>query len=153
MAAQAYFGDSMTLTVTAPDGSTDVPVAGLQGVSFMLSAEHIELFTADSIEWEAVKKRELRIPTEVEYAKFDESFAQWWMGVDSAGTSVEDTSDVAFFQIDGTITSSDGSSTIEATVDDVYFEELPLFEAEEGEWIAQSLSGTGKTVSNFAPQA
>lgn len=146
-----YFGDSMTLTVTAPD-ATDVPVGGLQGVTFQLSADHIELFTADSIEREAVKKRELSIPVEIEYAKFDETFAQWWMGVTATAASVTDTSDVALFTIDGTITSADGSTTLEATVQDVYFEDLPLFESQEGEFIAQSLSGTGKTVSNFEVQ-
>lgn len=154
MSAQPYFGDSMTMTVTDPQGGDDVPVAGLQSVSFMLSAEHVELFTSDSIERESVKKRELSIPVEAEYAKFDATFAQWWMsGGESAATSVSDTSDVAEFAIDGTITSADGSTTIEVTVEDTYFEELPIFEASEGEFIAQSISGTGKTVSNFAPQS
>lgn len=154
MAEQPYFADSMTLTVTAPDGTADVPVAGLQSVTFRLSAEHVELFTADSIEREDVKKRELSIPVEIEYAKFDETFATWWMDPDAGSeTSVQDTSEVALFAIDGTLTSADGSTTLEATVDDVYFEELPIWEASEGEFVSQNLSGTGKTISNFAPQA
>ncbi|AHG00923.1 hypothetical protein HALLA_12125 [Halostagnicola larsenii XH-48] len=150
MAAEPYFGDSMTLSVTDPQDG-DVPVAGLQSVSVMLSAEHIELFTADSIKRESVKKRELSVPVEVEYAKFDETFAQWWMGVTSAGSSIEDTSDVALFSIEGTITSANGDTTLEGSIDDVYFEEMPLWEASEGEFVSQSLSGTGADVSNFAP--
>lgn len=152
MAAEPYYGDSMTLTATDPQ-SGDVPVAGLQSVSVMLSADHVELFTADSIKREAVKKRELSIPIEVEYAKFDKTFAEWWMGVTSAGSSISDTSDVALFSIDGTITSSDGSTTLEITVDDVYFEEMPIWESTEGEFISQSLSGTGSDVSNFGTQS
>lgn len=149
MAAEVFWGDTMTLTVTAPDDSTDVPVAGLQGVSIMLSAEHVELFTADSIEWETVKKRELTIPVEIEYAKWDNEFAKWWMDPSAGATSITDTSDVAFFSIDGSVT-SDQDTQYSATVDDVYFEELPLFEASEGEFVSQSLSGTGKTVSDFS---
>ena len=148
MAAEPYFGDSMTLNVQAPDG-TAVPVAGLQSVSFMMEAEHIELFTADSIEWETVKKRELRIPVEIEYAKFDETFAQWWMGVTAQSASITDTSDVAFFTIDGQISPANGGDAREATVENVYFDEMPLWEANEGEFISQNLSGTGQTVSNF----
>ena len=152
MTEKAYFGDSMTLSVDDPDAGA-VPVAGLQSVSVSLSAEHVELFTADSIKREAVKKRELSIPVEIEYAKFDETFAQWWMGVSSASATIEDTSDVALFSIDGELTSSDGATTLEVSVDDVYFEEMPIWESEEGEFVSQNLSGTGKDVSNFDEQA
>lgn len=143
----------MTLSIEEDDGSTSIPVAGLQSVSLMLSAEHIELFTADSIEREAVKKRELSIPVEIEYAKWDEAFGQWWMagGASSTATSVTDTSDVTTFSINtANVTSADGSTELQVTVDEIYFEELPIFESQEGEFISQSISGTGKTVSDFS---
>lgn len=151
MTAKSYFGDSMTLSVNDPDGGS-VPVAGLQSVSFQLSAEHVELFTADSIRRDEVKKRELSIPVEIEFAKFDETFAQWWMGVESAAAEIADTSDVALFEISGEITSSDGDTTKEATVEEVYFEDLPLWESSEGEFISQNISGVGAWVSNYDVQ-
>lgn len=155
MTAQPYFGDTMTMTVTAPDDATDIPVAGLKGVTLMLSAEHVKLYTADSIERESVKKRELETPVEIEYAKWDEAFAQWWMAGDagSTATSVTDTSDVSKFTIDGTVTSADGTTTLQATVQDVFFEEFPLWDASEGEFISQNISGEGRTVSDFSVQA
>lgn len=149
----AFFGDSMALMLEEDDGSMEVPVAGLQGVSIMLSADHVELFTADSIERETVKKRELSIPVEIEYAKWDKSFAQWWMagGGSSSATSVTDTSDVTTFSINtADLTSADGSVTLNVAVDNIYFEELPIWEASEGEFVSQSISGTGKTISDFS---
>lgn len=153
MAAKPYFGDSMTLSIEEENGSSAVAVAGLKNVTAMLSAEHVKLFTADSIEREEVKKRELEIPVEIEYAKWDESFAQWWMagGGSSTATSVTDTSDVTTFSINtAEVTSADGSTTLQLQIDGIFFEELPIWEANEGEFITQSLSGEGKTVSDYS---
>ena len=151
----AYYADDLTLTVNDSAG-TEIAVAGLKGVTIELEAEHIELFTTDSIEREAVKKRELSVPIEIEWALWDEAFVQAWMAGDSTATgqtTVADTSDVAIFDIDGTVTSVDGSKTLQVTVEDVYFESFPVWDAQEGEFIMQNASGTGKTISDLSVQA
>jgi len=155
MAAEVFFSDDATLTVNdSADTGLDV-VAELKGVTFELTADHVTLFSGDSIERSAVKKRELEIPVDISVAAFDPAFAQAWMAGDSTttATSVTDTTDVAEFNLTGTFTTVGGGTTYDVEIDGVYFETLPMFGADEGEFIVWDISGTGKTVSNLDAQA
>lgn len=154
MATGIYFSDDATLSVS-DSGSTGLDVvAELKGVTFELTADHVTLYSGDSIERSAVKKRELEIPVDISVAAFDPAFAQAWMAGDSTTTqtSVTDTTDVAEFQLDGTFTTVGGGTTYDVTVEGVYFETMPVFGADEGEFIVWDISGTGQTISTLDTQ-
>jgi len=51
------------------------------------------------------------------------------------------------FNLVGTVTPSDSGTDLEADVTGVYFEEMPVFDASEEEWVTESLSGTGADVT------
>jgi hypothetical protein len=155
MAAEVFFSDDATLSV-ADSADTGLDVVGeLKGVTFELTADHVTLYSGDSIERSAVKKRELEIPVDISVAAFDPAFAQAWMAGDSTttNTSVTDTTDVAEFNLTGTFTTVGGGTTYDAEIGGVYFDTLPMFGAEEGEFIVWDISGTGQTVSNLDTQA
>ena len=152
MSAQRYFGDDMALKIETTAGTpTEIVVASLKGVTVTLSAEHVDLYSADSIEREDVKKRQLEVPVEVSIAAFDVALMQGWMAGDSTttATSVTDTSDVATFTLTGTLTPAGGGSDLKAVVEEVYFPEMPVMDASEGEWVVHDLSGKGKTISSL----
>lgn len=153
MASQRYFSDDATLTVEDNAGSpSTIPVASLKGLTIELTADHVELFSGDSIEREAVKKRQAEVPVEISVAAFDVTLMQGWMAGDSTttATSLTDTSDVAEYRVKGTFAPVDSTgNTIECQVTGVYFESMPLFDSAEGEYIVKDLSGTGKTISNL----
>jgi len=157
MAAEIFFSDDATLSVADSGGTSLDVVAELKGVTFELTADHVTLYSGDSIERSAVKKRELEIPVEISVAAFDPEFAQLWMEGDSTaatpGTSVTDTTDVAEFELTGTFTTVGGGTTYDVTVEGVYFETMPVFGSEEGEFIVWDISGTGKTISTLDTQA
>jgi hypothetical protein len=148
MAAENWFGDTMTISVQTNDSSpVTVPVGSAKQVQVILQADHIELGSADTILREAVAKRNFRVPVTITIAAFDDTWAQEWLGGDgSAATSVTDDHTVAQFDITGTITSEDGT-TENVTVEDVYVPQLPVMDANEGQWIAHQISGTGKSIS------
>lgn len=148
MAAENYFGDSMTATVDTEDATpVSVPVGSLKQVNIAVEAEHIELDSADTILREDVAKRNFSVSVTVGIAAFDPVLIQEWLGGDgTAATSPTDDNSVATFDIVGTVTSSDGTTTT-ATVDSVYFPNLPVFNAQEGQWIQWDLQGTGKTIT------
>jgi hypothetical protein len=154
MAEEIYFADDATLTVE-DDASTpsSIAVGELKGVTIELTADHVTLFSGDSIERSAVKKREAEIPVEISVAAFDVQLMQGWLAGDSTATgttSLTDTTDVAEYTITGEFTNIGGGSTVTVTVEGVYFETMPAFTADEGEFIVKDLSGTGSTVSDFS---
>lgn len=136
----------MTLSAETED-ATNVPVAGLQGVNIGVTAEHTELFTADSILREDVRKAQAGVPVEFETAKWDATFVKQWLGGGTGESfSIEDTSEVTLFNITGSVFNDEGDE-FEAEATDVYFEELDVFDASMGEFISKSQSGTGKDVN------
>ena len=155
MAATKFFGDSMTLTVETAGDSNAVPVGVLQNVEITVQADHTELYGADTILREDVKKSNLSVTVNAGVASIDyDAFHQQWLSGSDTSTDASqtptDTNDVALFDITGTITDTSGT-TKQAQVTDVYFEELPVYSAEQGEYIEWDLSGTGKTIDITDP--
>lgn len=149
MAEENWFGDSMTATVTKTDPTTPrtVPVGSLKQVQITVEAEHVELTSADTILREDVAKRNLNVGVVVGVAAFDAQMVREWLGGDgAAAASPADNNSVAKFDIVGSITSP-GGTTIEATVEDVYFPSLPVMDAQEGNWVQHNLEGDGATVT------
>jgi hypothetical protein len=140
-----WWGETMTLSAETTD-TNSVPVAGLQSVSISASGEHTSLFTADSVLREDVRRGQMEVSIEFEYAKWDATFVQSWMGAGQDNTTIEDSSEVPLFNITGTIENGQGD-TLDVEVTDVYFEELDVFEASMGEFISKNQSGTGKNMT------
>lgn len=148
MAAENYFGDTMTATIETNDASpVSVPVASLKQVMVRLDGEHVELDSADTIFREDVAKTSLRVHVIVGFAAFDTTLIKEWMGGDgAAASSPTDDNSVAKFDITGSVTSSDGT-TITATIEDVHFPQVPVFDANESQWIQHNIEGDGRTIS------
>jgi len=154
MAVQRYYADDATLTLNDNAGTpAEVPVASLKGVTITMSAEHVTLFSGDSIEREDVKKRQLEINVEISVAAFDTNLLKTWAAGDSTETaqsSIVDTSDVALYGLETTFESVDGGTTLSIDVDDIYFPEMPAIDTSEGEYVVKELSGVGKTISDIS---
>lgn len=142
-----WWGETMTMGAETSGDATSVPVAGLQNVSISASGEHTSLYTADSVLREAVRKGQMEVTVEFEYAKWDAGFVKEWLnGSSGTSTTIADTSEVKLFDITGTVTNDQGDD-LAVEVTDVYFEELDVFDASMGEFISQNQSGTGKNVN------
>lgn len=154
MPTERYFGDDMTLTFQTEANSNSLTAAKLRGVTITVTANHQEFYSADSVKREDVKRRELAVEVEIEYAQFNEDVAQYWLqGDDSTtSTSINDTSDVTLFNLTGEVnqtdhTGSSGDESLKAVVSEIHFEEMPVFDSQEGEYLAQNLTGRGSDVT------
>lgn len=148
MVEENWFGDSMTATITTNDAiPVTVPVGSLKQVQVTVEAEHVELTSADTILREDVAKRNLNVSVVVGVAAFDDTFVKEWLGGSGAAAgSPTDDNTVAKFDVVGTITSP-GGTTLQATVEDVYFPSLPVMDAQEGNWVQHNVEGDGKTIT------
>ena len=141
-----WWGETMTLSAET-DGETAVPVAGIQSVSISASGEHTTLYTADSVLREDVRRGQMAVNVEFEYAKWDAEFAKQWLGAgEGPNQSIEDDSEVPLFNITGTIENAQGDE-LSIEVVEVFFEELDVFEASMGEYVSKNQSGEGKDLN------
>lgn len=154
MPTDRFFGDDMTLTFATEENDNSLTAAKLRNVSITVEADHVEFYSADSVLREEVKRREMAVNVEIEYAEFNEDVAQYWLQGDDTTTSttINDTSDVTLFNVEGEVNMTDhtgdsGDESLKAVVSDVHFDEMPLIESSEGEYLSQSLSGRGKDVT------
>ncbi len=152
MVADAYYFDEGTLTVTEESGSTEVAVAGIQGITIEPEYGTLErLYTADSTQIESQKQAEAAVNVEIDYSKFDIDAAKQWLGGSgSSATSLTDTSDPTKFTVKVVSTSADEGIERTAEVTGVTFESWPLVDGSQGEFEEYNLSGTGETVSQLA---
>jgi hypothetical protein len=148
MAAERYFGDSMTVTIDTEDTSpVSVPVGSLQQVQIIANAEHVELTSADTTKRDDVAKRNFGVDVTVGVAAFDMTIVEEWLGGDgSSSSSYTDDNSVALFTVAGSVTGSDGT-THTATVDGVYFPQMPIIDAQEGQWVRHNVQGDGADVT------
>lgn len=151
MATSAYwFDDFTTLDLKIQDG-TDIPAAGIQGVTIVPSTNIEHLFTADSIKADTRKQDEFTVDVQIDYSLWDITVLQEWMSGDSSpGTppiSQSDTSDPATFKIDGVFNNADASAALNATVEDITFEEMPVVDGSRGEFVEWGLEGTGEDLT------
>jgi hypothetical protein len=148
MAAENWFADTMTATVETEDSSpVSVPVGSFKQVTISAEADHVELYSADTIEREQVNKRAFKVNVNAGVAAFDNTFIEEWLGGDGpSSTSLTDDNSVATFDLEGSITSAAGT-TYTATVTGLYFPTLPIMDAQEGAWVQHNYQGTGSAVS------
>lgn len=153
-----YYGEEVTITVsvdTSGDGSadTDLTVARARSATVTLSPEHDEFFAPGEVTRDEVKRREIDVSVEIEAAEFDEQLAQYVLGGDpsSTGTATDLSSadnNVATFEVTVEQPDTEGTDTRKAVVDGVFFEEMPLVDAAEGEFESKDLTGHGNAVEH-----
>ena len=142
--------DYQTLTVENEAG-TETVVAGLEGLTITPTTTTDQHYTADSAKINDQVSYEHAVNVEIDTAYWDGDFAKEWLGGSGASaTSWADTSDPELFQI-ATYThdSRDGSMQLTAEVENITFEEIPLVEWSQGEYLSWNLSGTGEDIPNF----
>jgi len=154
MSAEAYWFDDAALTTFETDEGTptQIPIAGLQGVTITPSVSIEQLYTGDSIKIQEQKQHEFSVDVNIVYSKWDESFAKQWLGGEgSTAMSMTDTSDPQRFAINTfDPVSVGGGTTINSQVDGITFEEMPLFDGSRGEYVEWDLSGTGEDIVDYS---
>lgn len=152
MPTDRFFGDDIANFLVDINGTT-ITAGKVRDVSIMGTADHVELFTGDSVNRSEVKRREVGIDVEMTLVEFNEELGQYWLqGSDSTSTTINDDSNVAEFNItveqDMTDhTGASGDESLKAVVNNTHFEEMPLLNLAEGEYNEHELSGSGDAVT------
>jgi len=153
MSSNRYFGDDIATFSVEIDG-TSVTAGKVKDVSIVVVGEHTNLFTADSVKREEVKRSEVTVDVEFTIVEFNEELAQYWLQGDGSTTSDTITDDSNVAQFDITVeqnmtdhTGESGDESLKADVSGVDFPEMPVLELAEGEFNEHTLSGTGDGVT------
>lgn len=154
MPTDLYFGDDITIaTFQEADGSTSLTAGKARSGNVRAEADHVELFTTDSITRDEVKRRELVVIVELEFVEFNEDIVQYWLdGTGSTSTTINDDSavqeyDITLEQLMTDHTGSSGDEKLKAAVTGVHFPEMPMIDFSEGEYSAKSLTGRGDAIT------
>jgi len=149
-----HLRDFTTLDIKENDSDTVMGVAGITDVTIVPSVTIDRLMTADSIKAETRKQYDFGVQVDIGYAKFSENvdLVQQWMAGSggSTSTSMTDTSDPQTFDIDGVFDSVGGDRTLSVTVADITFEEMPVFDGSQDEFVAWDLSGEGEDLTDVS---
>jgi len=139
-----------TLDMTT-DGGTETPVAGIHNVEVVASVDITKFDTADSIFTEDKMQSGFNVDVSIEYGLFDGDIVKEWLAGDggTSATSMTDTSRPQQFSLTGTFEDRGGSNQIELTVEEITFEDMPLFSGGEDEYAAWNLEGDGAKLTNF----
>lgn len=154
MTTNRFFGDDLATFSVEVDGTT-LTAGKVKDVSITLSGEHTNLFSADSVKRQEVKRSEVMVDVEFTIVEFDEALAQHWLQGDTSTTSQTINDDANVTQFDITLeqdmtepgTASGEATGLKAVVNGVDFPEMPVLELAEGEFNEHSLSGTGTSVT------
>lgn len=144
--------DYTTLELAVDGGSPTTPVAGISGVTVVPSVSIDRLKTADSGKTEAKHQYDYNVDVGIEYALWDREGSvveQWLGGAGSSSTSWTDTGQPAEFQLNGSFDSVEGDATMDFTVEGITFEEMPIIDGEQNEFLTRDLSGTGDNIPEF----
>jgi len=151
MAETAYhLQDFVTLNLT--NGTDTVAAAGVRGVTITANVERDNLFTADSTTRDTGKQREFSVDVEIEYAKFSADVVKEFLGGSGvASTGWGDNSDPQQFQLTFEVDGTDAANgeTLEVTVGEIEFDEMPIFDGSHDDFAMWDLSGTGYALNNF----
>lgn len=147
MAAEKYHGDDADITISTSSG-TSITVGIIQGVTVTPVFETDELYGADSILREDIVQRDFEVEVECEFTEWDIALIKEFLGGSgSSSTGVVDTTDPALFTVTGKMTPRDSSTTDDVTVDEVVFDELPIFSSSKDEHMDKNITGIGRTLT------
>ena len=158
MVNACWFSNSATIRLLS--GGTSVPVGALKNVKFIPRFKFTELRGMETIYRHCVSKYDYEVDVEFSYAMWD-SGADLLLWSFLKGDNVADTTEVgsvddtanyrskcALFNIEATVNDTTGSSTLTATVYNVYFKEIPV-ELIENEYISRACTGKGNAISFY----
>jgi len=158
MVNACWFSNSATIRLLS--GGTSVPVGALKNVKFIPRFKFTELRGMETIYRHCVSKYVYEVDVEFSYAMWD-SGADLLLWSFLKGDNVADTTEVgsvddtanyrskcALFNIEATVNDTTGSSTLTATVYNVYFKEIPV-ELIENEYISRACTGKGNAISFY----
>jgi len=150
MAEAAYhLQDFVTLELS--DGTDTVAAAGVRGVTITANVKRDNLFTADSTTRDTGKQREFSVDVEIEYAKFKSDIVEEWLGGDGvSATAWGDNSDPQQYELTFEVDATDAQNgeTLEVTVGEIEFDEMPIFDGSHDDFAMWDLSGTGYALTN-----
>lgn len=131
------------------DGGTTIPVAILDNPEIEAPDQTVEeLRGAGSTEWKDLMKTETAVPVSGEVSAFDLDAWDQLVDYDSTAGKLDDTAEVATFEVTFTFEAADGS-TKSITVADAYVDgSIPLGGSRE-EWIGMDLSLRGRTITDI----
>jgi len=146
--------DYSTLDLKLSGGDT-IPIAGIQEVSVVPSVSIERLMTADSIKTASKLQHEFMVDVSIGYSLWDPDVVRQWLddstaadGTDDPVTMADDSSPTEY-EIDVSFVSKADNDTVNATVEGITFEEMPIFDAGKGEFAQWDLDGTGDDLTGF----
>jgi len=149
----AYHHDNFTALTLKTSGGTEDFVAGLQGLTITPQFEYEDLYTADSILREAVRRYEASVQVDISYSLFNVELVRHNMGSPgSAGSTITDDGEVPLFELDFEADSSGGDRTLGTiTVENMRFDDdPPIWDGSHGEWVEWSGTMIGKNVTGVS---
>lgn len=149
------FSSNALLYTTSDTGDTPTwePVGAVQSCEINLTFQTAEVYAWGSVLRQDVSRYEGKIDVNLNFTKFSDEFGQNWfwkiIQTDYSGTgpvTVDDTTNMARFQIRGTFRSStDNSKGIDCIVSDVVFSNFTMG-GQYGEYVSEDLTGTGSAI-------
>lgn len=138
-----YFGNTMDLAMERED-ATSIPIGLIKSVEVRLEAEETEYFSGDSTLREAVAHSQ-RVPViNGTVGSWDVAMAKAWLGGSgTTSTGLVDTTDPQKFTLTGEVTPVGGSTKYEVECVGVTMPTLPIFSANEDEFIGLDIEGRG----------
>lgn len=149
MTEKSYWSDTMTLSTFEQSDGTSLNVGLLQNVEIIPSFNVMEyLYSADSVLFETEKQGEFRVEVNIGVMEWDVATIQHWLGGSGASsTGIVDTSDPALFNIQGTISPTDGTGTdLDVTVKRCSTDSIPIFSASRSEYVQWDVTFIGQDI-------
>lgn len=146
-----FFANQGTLTVVGTTGGPS-PAANINAVANVTVNQKwafAKLYAWGSNQRLGVKKFEEDVEVDIDWVKWDPTVTTWWAMYimnSAAGGTTADTNDVVTFTLTFSWTNSAGT-IMKVTVSEVYFENLPIADAKQNEWMHMKLHGYGKTMT------
>lgn len=149
MAVKSYFGNTLSV-VYKPTIGVNTTVAVLKGVTIREEHDRASLYGQGSIKRQAVARANMRFPFTARYAKFSGDAMGQILGSKTISGStitatVDDTTKSPLFDLEGTVTSVEGTDTFIAklsSADMMFTLNLP-----EGDYAMTDLEGEAESLT------
>lgn len=139
----------MALSTFEQSDGTSLNVALLQNVEVIPSFNVMEyLYSADSVLFDTEKQGEFQVEVNVGVMEWDVATTQHWLGGSGASsTGIVDTSDPALFNIQGTLSPTDGTGTnLDVAVKRCSTDSIPIFSASRSEYVQWDVTFIGRDI-------
>lgn len=141
---RTYRGQEATVTFT----DAGIPVGILQNWELTVEWEFADLRGAGSPKRQDDQKTAVDVSISAEWAEWSEEGYIKVVDFDEGNDQLDETADVAHFDVELSIPSSDGGNTITPTVENVRFPS-PSLSADPDSWVTLGIEGEGDDVSGL----